>query len=282
MGQKKRLHEELNEGRVPCGMFVPFASAPLVEIAGAVGYDFIIVDTEHGATNSESVESLIRAADVVGVDCVVRVPQHAYAEAQRAMDAGAAGILAPHVTTADEARALAEATHFPPRGRRGFAGTARSGGYGLLDKATLLSRADEMVTMAQIEDVEAVANLDEIAAVPGIDLLFIGPADLAMSAGKDGVEYERYLADVIGEATSLGAKHAPLKVGCFARDAATAAQLMNQGIGLVALSAAGIVGTAFRAEYDQFAQQRSPHRAEPEPADDRSAATAGDHPNSAR
>ncbi len=166
-------------------LFVKMPSPAEVELAGAVGFDGIILDTEHGT--ADGLEHHLRSADAAGVAALVRVPNADPAPILRALDAGAAGVVVAHVSDAEAARAVVDAAHYPPRGHRGLALTTRAGHYGTARLSDHLERAErETVVVVQIEDAEAVARAEEIAAVEGVDLILIGATDLSISLGHPG------------------------------------------------------------------------------------------------
>src|SRR4051794_32592091 len=150
------------------------AAAP-VEIAGHTRFGFVVLDTEHGPT--EGLHEHLRAA---AIPALVRVPLVEGILA--ALDAGATGVVVPHVLDAAGAEAAVAAAHYPPRGRRGFATSTRAGRYGAVPRDEHLRRAAEQTcVIVQIEDAEAVAVADAILAVPGVSGVLIGAADLAVS-----------------------------------------------------------------------------------------------------
>lgn len=188
------------------GMFVGFPSPALVEMCGYAGFDFVIVDNEHGPQSLETTEHMIRAARCAGAIPVVRTAE---AEILRVLDAGASGVQVPTVNDAAQARRIVEACRYPPLGRRSSAGTARAGGYTFFGGAAHIQRTNEGTAIVlMIETVEAVANLDAILAVPGIDCVFVGLSDLALSMGHPGdsmhPRVQETLADVLGRARRAG------------------------------------------------------------------------------
>jgi len=168
------------------GFFIGTPSAATVEMVGLCGFDFVVIDTEHGPAGIEMIEHMHRAAAMHGMTALVRVPSGSVADIQRAVDAGADGILVPHVASAEIAREVVERAYFTPQGRRGAA-LSRSSGYGTADTAAYYrTRNDHTVVIVMVEDAEALPVVDEIVAVPGIDAVFIGPGDLSASLGHPG------------------------------------------------------------------------------------------------
>ena len=164
------------------GGLVRMPAEMLVELTGLVGLDYVVLDAEHGPSDQVALGHHIATAESVGVPVIVRIG--GLGEVLRVLDLGAAGVIYPHVDSVAEAEQLVQAVHYPPRGRRGFAAYTRAGGYGLRTGAEHLARyADGPLVIAMIESTEAVSAAADIAAVDGIDLLFLGPADLAADMG---------------------------------------------------------------------------------------------------
>lgn len=164
------------------GALVRMPAEMLVELTGLAGLDYVVIDAEHGPGDQVALGQHIATAEAVGLPVVVRIG--GLGEVLRVLDLGAAGVIYPHVDTVAEAEALVQAVHYPPRGRRGFAAYTRAGGYGLRTGAEHLARyVDGPLVIAMIESARAVEAAAEIAAVDGIDLLFVGPADLAADLG---------------------------------------------------------------------------------------------------
>jgi len=203
----------------PAGHWLSTPSPQIAEQLALTDADFVVIDTEHAPTDTESVEAAVRAVDAAngrdaggGTDArgdavgdpdaasdtaaVVRVAWNDHVRIKRALDTGAAGVMAPQVNTPEEVEAFVEAARYPPAGRRGVAGT-RSSAYGR-DLDDYYDRAnDRVATIAQIETETAVEHAADIAAVDGLDALLVGPADLSADLGVFG-EYgsDRFLAAV--------------------------------------------------------------------------------------
>lgn len=198
-----RLRDTLKRDRI-VGTFVSISNPTVVEILGRCGFELVCIDAEHGAFGPTEVQELLRAAASVGTPAIVRVSGIG-AEIGRALDSGAAGVVVPRVETAEQARAVVDAVRYPPNGARG-AGPGRATAYGL-DFAGYLARADnEVAAIVQVETVIGVANVSEILAVPGIDMVFIGPGDLAVSLGFPGgsPEHDAAIRRIIVAAHAAG------------------------------------------------------------------------------
>ncbi|MEQ8228981.1 MAG: aldolase/citrate lyase family protein [Rhodospirillales bacterium] len=173
--------------RVPIlGSWISLASEETCEIMARSGFDWLAIDMEHTAIGSSEMARLIRIIDLAGGIPIVRVGANDPLLIKRALDAGATGIIAPMVTSADDARAAVAAAHYPPKGTRGV-GLHRAQGYGRNFTNYMDWMADGgPVVIAQIEHKDGVENLDDIMAVPGLDAFFIGPYDLSASYGTPG------------------------------------------------------------------------------------------------
>ena len=164
----------LRRGDTLVGPIVTINSPEVVEVLDEVGFDWLFLDGEHSPISPAHLQRLMIAAR--RTPCVVRVPAH---------DGGAAGILAPLVNTAAQARTIVERAKYPPQGARGV-GTARALGYGYAIADYVARANEETAVILQAEHRDAVANIEEIAATPGVDAIFVGPFDLSLSMGKPG------------------------------------------------------------------------------------------------
>jgi 4-hydroxy-2-oxoheptanedioate aldolase len=173
------------DGAITVGTFAAIPHPVAVEVTAAAGVDFICIDWEHAQISRERIEDLVRAADIHGVPAMVRVPGHAPESIAAVLDAGAAGVLVPRVSTADQARAAVQATRYPPIGTRGV-GPGRAAAYGYRIPDYLAAANESLLLAIQVETAEGLANIDAIAAVEGVDVIFIGPGDLSVSIDAMG------------------------------------------------------------------------------------------------
>jgi 4-hydroxy-2-oxoheptanedioate aldolase len=181
------LKEKMQAGQTVYGTFVSLPEAGVVEIIGAAGYDFALIDLEHTPIDFAHLRNMIAAADAAGTAPVVRVGTVEANPILRVVDSGAFGVAASHVRNRDEALALVRACRYPPLGIRGVAGATRAAEYGKVDFRTHVAQSNEQVlTIALIEDYEGVEAIEEIVAVEGLDLVFPGPGDLSASMGFIG------------------------------------------------------------------------------------------------
>ncbi len=240
----------------PAGVFGPFmitSDPAFVEAAGNAGYDFVLLDMEHGPGSFQNLQNLIRAANVVNVFPLVRVPRGTDIWIDRALDVGAGGVLVPQIDTAQQAKDAVAAAKFSPLGSRGTCRFVRSAGYGAIPGSEYFAQAQDTVVILQAEGKKAFENLDEILEVPGIDMLFVGPYDLSSSLGLIGqIEHPKvmeYIQDIVQRAGAKGGK-----VGCFADSAQSARKLRDLGVKFVGYSCdTAIFMRAAAEDVDTFA-----------------------------
>src|SRR6185312_15819022 len=174
-------------------------SPQVVESAAGLGFDWVLIDCEHGTIGLESMELMIMAAEAAGVTPIVRPRMNGAAEILQAMDRGAQGVQVPHVHDAATARAAVRAVKFHPMGERSLAAGTRASGYGLRGGVGDFIEAANRETLVcvQIEDAAAIPNVEEMLRVEGVDVFFIGPSDLSQSMGHPGNPKAHIVADAI-------------------------------------------------------------------------------------
>ncbi|MDQ0777432.1 4-hydroxy-2-oxoheptanedioate aldolase [Streptomyces aurantiacus] len=165
------------------GAWVKLPAPESVELLALAGFDFVVIDAEHGAIGTRTMSTMIGLARGCGILPFVRVAGTAPRDVQVPLDAGAAGLFVPQVDDAARAREAVRTTRFPPLGRRGASTSGRAGRWGLDTLGNYLrSGNDEVRLVVQAESAEALAAIVEIGEVPGVDAVFIGPTDLAVSS----------------------------------------------------------------------------------------------------
>lgn len=230
------LKARMAAGETVYGLFINSGSTIAAEIAGMLGFDFVMIDSEHGPTMPEKNRDLITAAEYRNTVPLVRVPNADYNMILRSLDIGAHGVMIPQVNTADKARAVVSAAYYSPTGNRGVAMT-RSSDYGCgLPMREIFNKANERnMVLVQCENIVALKELDEICTVPGVDVVFVGPYDLSSSMGQLGkVDYDsiRETVDLVLEKTRKYGKAA----GIFSKNAAEAKKYAEMGFRLVIVS----------------------------------------------
>ena len=200
MYRKNILKQRLIDGENVLGCWSFLGNPHVVEILGLAGFDYLVLDQEHGLGDPTSLSAQLQAMSATATVGVVRVPWNDHVYLKRVLDAGAEAVLIPSVDTAEEARAAVAACLYPPRGRRGTASSSvRASSYGMAPDY-VATCAENLLIACQIESARAVENIDEILAVDGIDLIFIGPFDLSATVGQMGNLKHPEVARLIGRA----------------------------------------------------------------------------------
>ena len=176
----------LADGETLFGCWLSLAEGFTAEILGRAGFDWLLIDGEHSPNDLRSVRDQVIALEASESNVVVRVPIGETWIIKQVLDLGVQTILVPIVETAQQARALVQACHYPPEGTRGVGyGVSRSGGFGQFENYGPTADA-QICLLVQVETKKGLDNLDEILAVKGVDGVFIGPADLSASLGYLG------------------------------------------------------------------------------------------------
>ena len=182
----KNLKKRLKQGETLNGCWLNLGSPLTAEIVGQAGFDWVLIDLEHGAGVEKDVLAQLQALENSPSAVLVRVESAESPRISRILDMGAEGIMCPKVDNALEAKKVINGLHYPPFGNRGVAKMVRATQFGLNFNTYYDESRDNILGIVQIETLEALDNLDEIAAVEGVDILFIGPADLSMAMGIFG------------------------------------------------------------------------------------------------
>jgi 4-hydroxy-2-oxoheptanedioate aldolase len=181
-----RMRSTIAEGRAPIGIFVSSIDPAVTDVLGLAGFDYVILDSEHGRLDRVHIENHVRAARLRGVIPFVRALENSPTLLQSLLDVGAEGIFVPHLDTADAARQAVASVRYPPSGRRGMCPACLAGGYSMAGFRDRSRAADANVMVIPIiESQEAVANIDGILAVDGIEAINFGPGDLSVDMGLD-------------------------------------------------------------------------------------------------
>jgi 4-hydroxy-2-oxoheptanedioate aldolase len=183
-----RMKEKIARGEAALGCSVMFPSPQIVEMLGLAGFDWVLIDCEHGSIGPADVELMAMACDAVGITPVARPRTNAASDIQSVMDRGVMGVQVPHINTAEEARRALAAVKFGPGAARGLAAGTRADSWGLGAHMPEFIQAANVQSLVcvQLEHEAALRNIGEILAVEGIDVFFIGPSDLSQSMGFPG------------------------------------------------------------------------------------------------
>jgi 4-hydroxy-2-oxoheptanedioate aldolase len=203
----------LRAGETVVGCFCRYADAGIAELLALQGFDFLVLDGEHGTMEPRECEHLVRAAELHGTTPLVRVPANAPPTILRFLDTGAQGVHVPLVGSPEDAERAIRAVKYAPRGGRGLAGV-RAAAYGQRGSlADYVTEANEQtLVVIQVETREAIANVHEIATIDGVDVIFVGPTDLSQALGVTGQTghplaleaYDEIAAGIAGTAVALG------------------------------------------------------------------------------
>ncbi|MCM3875045.1 MAG: aldolase/citrate lyase family protein [Thermoanaerobaculia bacterium] len=249
-GVHKVLKDRLRAGEVVHGLLSPNVEPDLVETLGLLGFDFYILDAEHGRAGPPEAAAVVRASEGAGLAPLVRPRSLDAKLILQFLDAGMTGIMLPGVRNADDVKRLVEAVKYPPAGLRGLA-AMRANGFLLgaeKQEDWVLRSNRETVVLPQIETVEALERVEELAAVPGIDGFIVGPRDLALALGfPDGPghpEIESAIDLVVAVAKRRG-----LVVGTVAPTDARAKDLAARGLTIMLHSVTGLLKTGAEAYF---------------------------------
>ncbi len=204
------MKQSLARGEVALGCSMMFASPQIVEMLGHAGFQWVLLDCEHGSLSLADVEIMCMAADAVGITPIARPRTNSAADIQSVLDRGAHGVQIPHINTADDARRAVAAVKFGPGAGRGLAAGTRPDRWGLGGKMVdFAAEANaQSLVCVQLEHASAIHNTAEILTVPGIDVFFIGPSDLSQSLGFPGnpkaAPVAKAISDTLAAITAAG------------------------------------------------------------------------------
>ncbi|HET7182526.1 MAG TPA: aldolase/citrate lyase family protein [Candidatus Limnocylindrales bacterium] len=180
------LRRRILAGETLFGVWASLASPGSAELLGRAGYDWVVVDMEHGYTTESELLAHLTAIEGSGSVALVRPQSGERLRIGRALDMGAAGIVVPRLDTPEQVREAVTFLRYPPTGQRGVALLTRGARLGTVNHAGVAALNDDIVGIVQIESPSALAAADDLAAIDGVDVLFVGPADLSHSLGIPG------------------------------------------------------------------------------------------------
>lgn len=198
------FRKKLHGGEAVFGPFMKTGDAAFVEATGYAGFEFAVLDMEHGPVSLQTMQNNVRAAQIARVLPVIRVRDKSPESVSQALDIGAGGVQIPQITTAEEASNAILAAKYYPQGERGVCRFVRAANYSSTERSTYFSKSNETLLILQLEGKKAISNLNEILEVKGYDILFIGPYDLSQSLGVPGDVTNPLVIDkithIVGEA----------------------------------------------------------------------------------
>lgn len=252
MNYTNPLKEKLAAGQTVIGCFIPPPSPEWVEIIALAGFDFALLDAEHGPISPETAYPMILAAEANGIPALARIGQKDKQVILKFLDLGISGVMFPQINSAAEAEEAIAATKYFPRGTRGLAGS-RTFEYGLKRPAAELVPLinDRTMTLVQFEHIDTLKELDAILEVPDMDVLFVGPNDLAQSMGFAGQPGHPEVT-AIGDQVIARAKARGIKLGTVAPDAAAAKKAAERGFDMIVANAPVLLAQSAKRMIDEF------------------------------
>jgi 4-hydroxy-2-oxoheptanedioate aldolase len=241
------VKEKLANNETVFGCFIPLPSPEIVELVALAGFDFALIDNEHGPITAESAYPMILAAEARGIPAFARVGLGERQEVLKFLDIGITGIMAPRVGSAEEAAAAVSYTKYTPVGDRGLAG-GRTFDFAFMNPLVdyVKPLTDRVLNMIQFEHVDTLKALDEILVIPGVDVIFVGPNDLAQSLGLAGQPNHPDVTKVADEVIAR-CKEAGVRTGTVTANSETAKRHIERGFDMLVPSATAMFGNAAKS-----------------------------------
>lgn len=240
------------QARLFAGSWLNMGSSDTAEIAGLAGYDWVLIDLEHGSGDHKDLLHQLQALEAYPTAAVVRVPNIDAVVFKQVLDLGPSGIMVPNVETAEQAHQLISCVRIPPLGKRGAATSTRNSGYGFHYAQYLAEANDNLLVAAQIESRVGLANVEAIAAVDGIDVLFVGPTDLSIDLGLSSDPEQPEFREALVRIATAAQQHGKV-AGTLVRNPQQARQYLALGYRFIALgSDRGMVIQGMKANAEFF------------------------------
>ena len=199
----KHLKKRLVDGETLLGCWLNLGSSLTAELVGLAGFDWVLIDSEHGPGSENDVLHQLQALEHTAAAAVVRVESFERQRFHRVLDLGAEGVMCPRIKTVEEARLAARAMRYQPAGLRGVARMVRATGFGANFKDYIGQGQENLVGIVQIETEEILSSLDAVAGMDGVDVLFVGPLDLSIALGAfEQKDHPRFLEALKSTATA--------------------------------------------------------------------------------
>jgi 4-hydroxy-2-oxoheptanedioate aldolase len=250
LGEDMRLEnpvkERLRNGETVIGVFIPMPSPDVVEIAALAGFDFALLDSEHGRISPGDAYPMILAAEARGIPALVRVGENDRQVILKYLDLGVSGVMIPQTNTPELVKEAVASMRYAPAGVRGLAG-GRTFDYGVGTPMSELIPAinERVLSIIQFEHIDALPHIDAILATPGLDVFFVGPTDLGQSMGFGGQAGHPEVEAVIQQVADT-AKGRGVALAIVAPDAETTNRRIAQGFQMVVANAPGLLMRASR------------------------------------
>lgn len=249
------VKRKLQAGETVFGSFVKLDAPTIAELYGLAGFDFLILDAEHGCLTHGQIENLVRTCELMGMSSVVRTPDAGEANILHVLDSGASGIQVPSLRSAAEVREVIQKAKYWPLGQRGSARACRAAGYGTLADYEQRANAGTLVSV-HVENKEMVEDIEALCGVEELDVLFIGPGDLSASLGHPGNAGHPDVVAAIDRVIEVaaGRKHLGTVVG----NARALESYVARGVHYIAwLSDLGLMRSALAGAAANFAGYRA-------------------------
>jgi len=240
-----QLKKRIGEGKACYGVIAPTVDPIICEYIGLNGYDYYMIDGEHGPITASDITGLVMACELRGCTPLARIRSVDTKLILQYLDAGVMGVMMPSIDSADDVRTLVNAIKYPPLGKRGL-GPIRAADYmqGNMNQGEYVAFANqETMVLPQIESVECVHNLEELCQIEGVDGFIIGPRDLAMSMGfYDGPKHDE-VKEMLDHIFSIILKHGKF-YGTVAGTSEAAQALVDKGASMILNSVQGLIKTS--------------------------------------
>lgn len=234
----KFIREKVLKRQILAGVWCNLASSLTTEMVGRAGYDWALLDYEHGPGDNITLLHQIQALEAGPTAAIVRVVWNEMPQIKRALDLGAAGVMVPYVQSVAEAKMVVQSVRYPPQGMRGAAWTPRCAGYGS-DWDQYYQQANQnLLTIIQIETAQAVEAASDMAAIDGIDVLFIGPLDLSLSLGRPNQWADPDFRAAASKVSEAAARHGKV-AGTLLANATLVPRLVDMGYTFLAIGSDG-------------------------------------------
>ena len=223
------FRQRLKDHETLIGTIVSLASPEVAEVLSAAGFDLLFIDAEHSPLEALTIQHILQGAG--STPCLIRLARADEVSIKKALDVGAAGVIAPMVNSAEQAAQVVRWARYAPLGTRGV-GVGRAHGYGFKFQEYVSSANDETVVVVQAEHSDAVNNMEAIVQVPGVDAVLVGPYDLSASLGRLGEVTHPEVVSAIEHVTQV-CRAAQMPLGIFGMSAEAVKPYIEQGYTLI-------------------------------------------------
>jgi len=252
----KSIRQEVLERKIIAGIWLNLGSSLTAEMAGLAGFDWALIDLEHGVGDHDGLVYQLQALESTPAAPIVRIAWNEAPRFKRVLDLGPSVVMVPYVCNAEEATLAAASMRYPPQGVRGVARLNRACGFGQDFDGYFATVNDELLTVVQMETAEAVRNAGEIAAVDGVDVLFVGPLDLSVSLGIPQQYDHPSFRDAISR-VSDACRNNGKAAGTLLNAPEQIEQTLNDGYTFIALgSDGGLVANGMRKLAGEFSKHK--------------------------